>query len=440
MSSKAEKTPRKLESSLQWALGSLVILVILAATGAGALIGRQAVEAFVGTRLAHDADALIAGLNLETRVIDKPLPPVYSQPLSGHYFQVRFDDGETLRSRSLWDFALEAATTGTGIAIRPGPRNQRLLLWSAGYRKQGRAFSVDIAEDVAPLLEALRHFVLLGVLFAMAAAAALLWVQKRLLRRGFRHLDTLQEEVRQVTEGGADRLREEVPAEVRPLVREFNQLLAAWSAHLERSRNAVGNLAHALKTPLHLLLQHGRDTNDAEVTEQAERMGRMVERELRQARLAGTARAGRRFAPETDIADLLATVQALHREKALNIEERVRAPAHLPLDQEDMLELIGNLLDNAAKWARTKIRITLTVEGALRLRVEDDGPGADAGADDRLLARGNRLDEATPGHGLGLAIVNDIVGLYGGRIGIDRSSALGGMAVDVEIPLDSTPP
>jgi hypothetical protein len=298
-----------LERSLQWTLGLLVLAALLSITLAGVWIIRQAAEQFVASRLAHDAEALIAGLTPGAGEIGRPLPPVYRQPFSGHYYLVTFDDGESLRSRSLWDYGLDAeplAPGETALDLRDGPRSQRLLQWRAGYEKGGRQFTVAVAEDVDPLLGELRRLLIVGVGASILAALTLLLIQRRLLRRGFRRIDAVREDIRRLDCGETDRLSDKVPAEVRPLVRELNQLIDGWRSHLARSRNALGNLAHALKSPLNLILLHHAEARDDPVAAQAIRMRDLIERELRRARLAGERSPGRRFRPREDIEDLVA--------------------------------------------------------------------------------------------------------------------------------------
>jgi signal transduction histidine kinase len=428
-----------IERSLRWTLGLMIVVVLVGLTGAAAWLGRESIEAFIASRLAHDAEALIGRLDTRDRNIGQALPPVYQQPLSGHYFLVRFEDGRELRSRSLWDhpWSIEPLPPGaTAVTRTEGPQHQRLLVWRGGYEKQGVAFTVAAAEDISPVVHALWRFLEIGLLVAIVVAASFLWVQRALLRRGFQRLEAVRADLGRLRRGEAVKLQEEVPSEVRPLVREINELIDSWAAHLERSRNALGNLAHALKSPLGLILQHSEsDPGGATVAEQANRMRQLIDRELRRARLAGKGAAGRRFAPRRDLDDMVATIRTLYADKALELETRIEAPEHLPLDQEDMLELLGNLLDNAAKWARHRVRVELTVATDLRITIEDDGPGVEPGDAQLIAARGSRLDESVPGHGLGLAIVGDIVRLYGGRLSLDRSPDLGGLAVGVELPL-----
>ena len=427
-----------LERSLQWTLGILVLAVLLSLTAAGTWILLQGLEKFAASRLAHDAEALIAGIPAQGVEIERPLPPVYSQPFSGHYYLVRLGDGRAIRSRSLWDHPFEAANLAPGetrLNLHSGPQGQRLLLWQAGYERQGSAFTVAIAEDLNPLLRALARFLYLGIGLSLLGALILLAVQRWLLRRAFRQIDAVRTDVQRLTSGEITRLREDVPAELRPLVGEMNLLIAAWRAHLERSRASLGNLAHALKSPLALILQLAGSEGHGAVREQAERMRTLVDRELKRARLAGGGAPARRFRPREDGDDLIATVNALYADKGLDIAANIHAPAHLPFDQEDLLELLGNLLDNAAKWARGRVRLSLDATGPLHILVEDDGPGVEPAEAEILLSRGSRLDETTPGHGLGLAIVGDIVRLHGGELRFGRSGSLGGLAVKVELPI-----
>ena len=164
-------------------------------------------------------------------------------------------------------------------------------------------------------------------------------------------------------------------------------------------------------------------------------MQQIIDRELNRARIAGSVSAGKRFHPTEDIHDLIHTVKILYREKNLEIESFIHSPDHLPFEQDDIQELIGNLLDNAAKWARHKIILSIDVTPSLTLIIEDDGPGIEPHLADNLLSRGRRLDEQTPGHGLGLSIVQEIVKLYDGHISFDQSRILGGTAITIELPI-----
>lgn len=437
MSSAAELGGGSLERSLQWALGVLVVTVLLSLTGSALWIGREGAERFVASRLAHDAEALIAVLDLQTGEVGGPLPPVYNQPFSGHYYWVRFDDSRVRRSRSLWDHQLEVVAVAPGETVldrQDGPRDQRLLLWHAGFEKQGERFTVAVAEDLTPLLGTLRLLLWVGIGISLLGTLTLLLVQRWLLRRGFKRVAAVSSDLRRLDAGEIERLREDVPEEIKPLVRELNQFIDAWRRHLQRSRQALGNLAHALKSPLNLILLHNSGAANDPVAEQAVRMRVLIDRELRRARLAGDGSPGRCFRPHEDIPDLVAGVQTLYKDRFLEISTDVDAPERLPFDEEDMLELLGNLLDNAAKWAQRRVHIGLRWGEALHILVEDDGPGVDPEAAQLLSARGSRLDESIPGHGLGLSIVQEIVRMHGGKVGYGRSEKLDGFSARIELP------
>ncbi|MGD2118309.1 MAG: sensor histidine kinase [Chromatiales bacterium] len=431
-----------LEHRLQLLLGLLSISVLALLILLAAWIGREVMLQFVQTRLQHDAEAIVASIDLQQYSLSRSLPPVYQQPLSGHYYVIRFIQPPAdieLRSRSLWDFNLPAIDAAAGASTRliiDGPRQQQLLVLHNVYRKQQQRFTISIAEDVAPLLSAGSRFLWIGLGIAAIAVMLMLLLQRQLLRRSFTELDRIRQQVQQVMHGERQQLDTDAPQEIRPLLREFNQLLSDWQQHLQRSRDATGNLAHALKTPLSLIRQLAGKNQQAEILQQAEQMQQLVSRELNRARIAASVSAGQRFAPQQDVDDLVDAIRMLHRKRTLDIGSNIDCPAHLPFEQQDMLELLGNLLDNAAKWARQRIQLNLQVRNnQLHIRLEDDGPGIPEDKIEQLLGRGQRLDESVSGHGLGLAIVNDIVSLYHGDIRLDQSSELAGLRVSIELPL-----
>ena len=437
MSSRDSKTV-SLERSLSWGMGVLLLVVLMALLGIAAWIGRESAIQFALSRLHHDAEAIISSMDMQQRKVLRSLPPIYTQPLSGHYYMIVFPDGQKLLSRSLWDQELvleRGDVDGPRYWLAPGPREQQLLIWQAPYEKDGQRFSIAIAEDVAPLLQAISHFLWIGVVASLAAVLLMLAVQRVVIRRAFARLDPVRQDLREVRVGRRSQVGEDVPAEVLPVVREFNRLLDTWKEHQERSRNAVGNLAHALKTPLSLIARQGERSGDSQLRQQAQTMQQLVERELKRARITGRAVAGKHFRPEEDLADIVDTVQTLYHQKALEFELEVDARESLAVDQNDMLEMAGNLLDNAAKWAGHRVHTQLLAGSELVLTVEDDGPGIGPEQREALLARGQKLDENQPGHGLGLAIVNDIVRQYGGELRLENSVRLGGLRAVVVLPL-----
>jgi signal transduction histidine kinase len=414
----------------------------------GSLAVRQINEAYVYSRLERDMEALLGrvrvGAEGELRMRERRLSPVYAQPLSGHYFQIVSGDSPPLRSRSLWDETLPLTPLPPGEQRSErldGPADQVLLVQTGGFIKGGHELTMQVAEDITPLDAQIRGFQALLIGIFLAVFLILLAAQRHIVRKALRRLDAVRDEVRLIGHGEREKLSENVPIEVRPLVQEFNRLLLLMSERIHRSRNALGNLAHALKAPLTLIsaeLQRGEQPAEQRESalEQTGRIRQLIERELRRARIAGGSLPGQQFDATEDVPALIETVQRLHTRHPLQIEAGELPERTLPVDREDMLELLGNLLDNAGKWARRRVRLSVRAGRRLHVCVEDDGPGVSAEQIDRLTERGARLDESRAGHGMGLAIVRDIVKVYAGELTFDRSPELGGLRVSVELTLE----
>jgi signal transduction histidine kinase len=324
----------------------------------------------------------------------------------------------------------------------PGPGGQRLQLRAAGYRKGGLSFTLTVAEDLAPMAAQIRRFQIVGLSILGLALLAIVLIQRYVLRRGFRALDQVKDELRQVSAGGLAQLQMG-PVEIQPLTGELNRLLKQLQQRVQRSRQALGNLAHALKAPLSLLTRD-LDALDLPGTDrqrlagQLDRISLLIERELKRARFAGEG-GGQHFVPRQHVPELLDALRQIYRGRGLDISSGDLPDAMLPFDYEDMLELLGNLLDNACKWASRRVELRITLDDGMRITVSDDGPGVPEAERDSLLRRGGRLDEQEAGHGLGLAIVKDMVADYGGTIELCKSSALGGLEVGVVLPFPRHP-
>ena len=236
-------------------------------------------------------------------------------------------------------------------------------------------------------------------------------------------------------------IKKKVPKEIKPLVIEVNRLLLLVVRRLEQSRTAIGNLAHALKTPLAMLFRIAENPIFAQhpqlqqqLLAQTGAIHRHIERELKRARISGTQQTTTVFNPHQELTALIHLLKNIYAEKTLQIELNV--PDELVnFDREDLLELIGNLLDNACKWAKERVLVEISFAGNLVVAIADDGPGCQEADIPLLSQRGLRLDELVSGHGLGLAIVREIVELYGGSLDISRSPRLGGLLVTVILPL-----
>lgn len=289
----------------------------------------------------------------------------------------------------------------------------------------------DPVADTQVLPHRPQRFKWLFPILALGGVGVVLAVQGVVIRRTFSRLDHLRAELQQLEAGKVSRLDESVPAEIHPIVVELNHLLSLMQERLERSRNSLGNLAHALKGPLNLLMQH-LDQEDTDgnhhARQQAERIRQLTERELKRARMAGQGNSTQRFDPHEELPTLVDVLARIHQKSPRCITLEIAPEITRFGDREDMLELIGNLLDNACKWAQEQVSCRLAcIANKVQITVEDDGQGRTDAELQQMTARGVRLDESVEGHGLGLAICKDIVKLYGGTLAFGRSEQLGGL-------------
>jgi signal transduction histidine kinase len=254
--------------------------------------------------------------------------------------------------------------------------------------------------------------------------------------------DAMRRRLVDVRKGTVRQLPGDYPSEVQPLVDDLNALLAHSDAVVRRAIGKAGDLAHGLKTPLAILSNEAerlRSRGDADLaatlTQQIALMKRQVDYHLAHARAAASGTVtGARASVGESAAGLARTLQRLYAGKKLSIDVEV-SPDHCFLGtREDLDEMLGNLVDNACKYARSRVAIACTLDGrSLEITVDDDGPGLDPSMRDKVLQRGVRADEAAPGSGLGLAIVSDLAGLYGGAIALDTSRS-GGLRARLRLP------
>ncbi len=410
---------------------------------------RSLVEGYASSRLSHDMDNILAGVSftpegaLEIR--RESVDPMYQRPFSGHYYLIRAEPAEALRSRSLWDARFDAARPAQGqfeLAHVNGPSGQTLLSLSGGFIKSGRSIVITVAEDVSSIESQIARFRARYAVGSLIALAALIILQTLIVRAGLLPLAKAKDDLAKLERGETDSINEDMPTEALPLAREINRLLGALRERLRRSRESAGNMAHALKTPLSALqqiLESDGSALDAGTRKRIELhfsaiMNRM-ERELSRARLAGASALGRMFIAETDIPDIVATLEKIYREKGMAVTWSAEPGSIVHMDREDALELVGVLMDNACKWAANRVHIGVrdTPEGAI-IAVEDDGPGLSDADISQITKRGVRLDESASGHGLGLSIASDIVESYSGAMEFGRSKRLKGFEVRVKIP------
>jgi len=377
------------------------------------------------------------GIKLDTQRLN----PRYQRPFSGHYFRIELPD-RTWRSRSLWD-AVPAwpETSGLAAELLEGPQRQRLLAFSAEYRRDGQPIVISVAQDYTPILDSFARVRLSGLGLVGVALLVFLLLQRYAMTLALRPLERARQQIAQLQQGQRQQLDSQAPVELQPLVAQINHLLTQTEETLQRSRHALGNLGHALKTPLAVLgslIQReelaAHPQLHAALQEQLGQIQQRISRELTRARLAGDVLPGAHFDCAAELPALLDTLRMIHQR---DIQLRWTAPSdcRLPWDREDMLELLGNLLDNACKWTNSEVVLSIERSAAgYRLRVDDDGPGIPAAERAPVLDRGTRLDERAEGHGLGLGIVRDILSAWGGTLSL-QDSPLGGLQVQIELPV-----
>lgn len=444
-------------SATAWAVVILVITGIVLSS-----LYRHAVERAFDRRLGVYLRTLVADVASPDEANDK-FPqslgePLFELPLSGWYWQVtRLDPGknELRASRSLWDGGLPHLQDA-GVAAGPdgsregyvsGPEDQRLRLVERNIDLGDEGhYLVAVAGDAAEITGETRSFdQALIVTFTLLAAVLLLTTMFQ-VRFGLAPLKRITGGLAAIRAGTAERLAGKFPEEIAPLARETNALIEANREIVERARTHVGNLAHALKTPLSVMVNEatarGRDPFAEKVLEQAEIMRDQVARHLERARLAARLTVVGSVTDVAPVATALArTMEKIHRDKSLAIDVRADEQARFRGERHDLEEMIGNLVDNACKWASSRVSIEIVQEQPdpgsetrlVRVVVDDDGRGLSPSERGQVAKRGRRLDETKPGSGLGLSIVVELAGLYGGGLTLG-TAPLGGLRAELVLP------
>ncbi len=436
-----------LRRRLNRGLAIILCLIFAAHWFAADWVIRAVAEKQMLTRLTHDGDSLLDTLNVngsgQLTLDSSHAGSVYGQAYSGHYFVIHLDD-RTLYSDSLQGqllpFTPVPNNTCQKFHFANGPKQQPLLVLSRGFQKFGQRVSISIAEDLTDI----GHDIF-GIRFAYFGLSVLVLIlaialQTADVRRALKPIKSVLGELAEIANGNQQQIMTVVPDEINPLVKEVNRLLLLVERRLNQSRTAIGNLAHALKTPLAMLFRLAEDPALREYPELRQQLQQQnnailqrIDRELKRARISGSFQTGTAFNPHLELTSLVKLLKNIYSDKQLNVD--VLAPDQLiRCDREDMLELIGNLLDNAFKWAKQRILVEVNCRNGAIITVADDGPGCTDSEIAQICQRGLRLDEAVQGHGLGLAIVRDIAEFYGGQVLITRSPELGGLLIRVNLP------
>ncbi len=446
-------------------IAGAILWSIVAVAGAGVILTRlyaQSVERSFDERIDAHLRSLIATLSLQR-------PPVsaepgnmgevrFSDPYSGWYWQVRRDGEQVMLSPSLFVDQIvvdNAATTpgrdGAFHSVVPGPNGQELRIVGREIRYEdvdgnvGPLYQFLVAGDTVSLTLEIANF-RNSVLLTLAIFGLILVVATALqIRWNLRPLDRVRRGLADLRSGKEHRFEGPFPAEIEPLAKELNALLTSNQEIIDRARTQVGNLAHALKTPLSVITNEARAGSGPlaeKVAEQAERMRMQVTHYLDRARIAARSNVIGVVTPvEPVVARLARAMNRIYQDKGVSLEAEIPPGALFRGEQQDFEDILGNLADNACKWASARVTVGVGYEkpkrpedpGTLTIVVDDDGPGLTPEQRKEATRRGKRLDESKPGSGLGLSIVTDLVALYGGTFRLDTSPA-GGLRAEVTLP------
>ena len=435
------------------AVVSLSVALGIAGLGLVELFGRH-VERRIGLELDTYLDQITAAVPADSSLnLGAGLQfadPRFDQPLSGLYWQMRDETSGTLeRSRSLWDAELalpadELAVGATHAHEIEGPRNTRLLAHERrvtldtvdGARVLRLAVAIDLAElraaetafatDVAPSLAVLGL-----VLFAAAMAQ---------ITVGLKPLTELRRAVTAIRRGAAARLAGQFPAEVMPLVEEVNTLLAEREAVTARARAQAADLAHGLKTPLTALgadTRRLRDLGQVAIADEIDAISVAMRRHVDRQLVRAKAGMGLGTRPKSDVKAVIDRLVAVMRRTPSGEHLRwivnISGTPQAAIDPDDLTEILGNLLENAARYATTRVVIAAaTAPGGVRVTIDDDGPGIPPQERDKVLRRGGRLDAQEPGAGIGLAVAGDLLEMWGGTLRLE-AAPMGGLQVDLRL-------
>jgi signal transduction histidine kinase len=446
------------------------VVVILLITGIVlSSVYRSASERAFDRRLNLYLRTLVADVATPDEPPDKQMQslgePLFELPLSGWYWQVTRTDGDKpdiRASRSLWDKKLpkleeqgnELTAAGIRIGYVEGPEGQtlRMVERPVDLGADGK-YLVMVAGDASEIFEETRAFdYYLGGTFA-ALSIVLVLTTIFQVRFGLAPLKRISDSIADIRSGRAERLEGEFPVEIAPLARETNALIDANREIVERARTHVGNLAHAIKTPLSVIVNEASarsgDAFAEKVLEQTDVMRDQVAHHLERARIAARLTI---IGTVTEVAPVIEalrrTMEKIHRDRGIVIEVEADTAAKFRGERQDIEEMVGNLVDNACKWAESRVFIELLVERAggaaaraggieggstLRIIVDDDGRGLSPDERATVSRRGARLDESKPGSGLGLSIVVDLAALYGGSLTLG-TAPIGGLRAELVLP------
>ncbi|NOY15318.1 MAG: sensor histidine kinase [Gammaproteobacteria bacterium] len=436
-------TRRLIRTSFIWVASALAVAALLLV-----LLFRGYIEKRFEGSLEGQMEEMVAASDVSTDgtflMNWRPTDPRFNRPYSGWYWEIRQSGATVSRSDSLWRDSLLVREPAEGalphLQELTGPKDEPLyaLVQKITYpqSKSPLLFMVtgpvsDIEQDVSAFsIQVVITLLVLGLGLLLAV-----WIQ---VRFALRPLQTLKQALADIRQGKIERLPQSFPEEVQPVVDELNALLDHNVSLLNRARTHAANLAHALKNPLTVIRNESRNMEEEKgliIRQQTDAMASSMDRYLSRARVAGTAGVlGTRTDVGIIIKDLVFSMKQLYRERHIELSYTLPANCWFHGEAEDLEEMLGNLIDNACKWAYSKVDITAQcTDNRLVIIVEDDGNGIPETLRHAVIKRGRRLDEGVPGNGLGLDIVRDIAELYRGSLHLERSS-IGGVHARLVLP------
>jgi signal transduction histidine kinase len=372
--------------------------------------------------------------------------PRWSSPLSGLYWQANLPDGKIIRSRSLWDTTLQVHSPDKASFYEINTnQGQHLMARSQAIQLDGVIpipFLLTVAEDTAELDQSIRQFQSQIRWYLTILATALLSMVVLQITIGLSPLSKLKKAMLRLRTGDAACIEGQYPNEFSPLVSDFNSVLEQNKQLVSKAQIQAGNLAHAIKTPLAVITNAiaSKTIHDADfrqlVLEQTRLAKEQVDWSLARAKTITRSRNITLKTPVVGaIQSIVRVMEKIYADKSLMMTIHAsESTVQFNGDERDLHEIVGNLIDNACKWASTQVLISISKEKSwVTIAIEDDGPGIAADNYASVVRCGVRLDEFTPGTGLGLAIVDELLTIYGGKMHMDQSP-LGGLKVTVQLP------
>ena len=436
-------TTRLITLSIFW-----IILTLLATVLLITWFYRDHIEHHYDAHVFTHVEELIAAVSVgpdgQPQLLRQPTDPRFYRADSGWYWQVMVGDSPLASSSSLGDRILDIGhldfDENHDVHVLVDPLGQALRVRAVHMSHEhipdpitilATSPEMQISDDVADFR---LHIILSFIVVAVGLSLAVILQVFVALRS----LKAIRASISEVKAGQTDRLPRDFPLDVQPLVDEMNSLLDHNQTLLKRARTQLADLAHLVNTPLTVIRNEARNIPTKEgqlILDQAHSMSGNIDHYLTRARISGQREAfGYRTSLKTVVEDLRYAVERIYEGRDVEIKLCDKGDCRFRGEVQDLEEMLGNLLDNACKWARQRVEVHCRLEGdRLIISVEDDGPGIPENERETVMRRGTKLDESAPGYGQGLSIVNEISGLYGGKLLLGKST-LGGLLAELELP------